>query len=494
MTTNETTIGVVPHAVTTAPPLAEVHAAHRERVRCHYNQAASAQSSWRSRAWFYHRHIEHSYQSMILPGSSVLEIGSGGGSLLASVKPGRGVGVDLSESMIDFARQQHPHLEFICGDFEEVDFNETFDYIIINGTLDEVDDIQMFLGKLQRVCSPTTRIIADNHNPIWAPILKLAETMGVKMPQPPQNWLPAYDLKNLFFVSGLDVIRTRYSLLLPFYVPLVSWLANRILAALWPFHNLCLTRFMVARHPMPPAPGHVTCSVVVTCRDERDNIEALIQRTALLGNDTELIFSEGHSKDGTRTEIQRCMAKYQHRNIRLVVQDGIGQGDAMRKGFGIATGDLILWLEADLTTPPEEILKLYTVLSEGKGEFVNGSRLVYPMPKGSMRTLNLWGNRFFGHLFTWLLEQQFRDTLCGLKGLTRKGYEKIVAERNYFGAFDPFGDFELLFGSGRCNLKIVEVPVHYRPRSYGETKISRFRDGLLLLRMSWLALWRLKLS
>lgn len=483
-----------PPTVTSAPPLAQVHAAHRERVRRHYNEAATAQSGWRSRAWYYHRHIERSYQSMILPGSSVLEIGCGGGNLLASVKPGRGVGVDLSESMIDLARQKHPHLIFICGDFEEVDFNEAFDYIIINGTLDEVDDIQMFLGKLRRVCSPTTRIIADNHNPIWASILKLAENLGVKMPQPPQNWLPAYDLKNLFFVSGLEVIRTRNSLLLPFYVPVVAWLANRILAAHWPFHYLCLTRFLVARYPLPPSPGHVTCSVVITCRDERENIEPLIQRTALLGNETELIFSEGHSKDGTRAEIQRCMAQYPHRNIRLVIQDGIGQGDAMRKGFSTATGDLILWLEADLTTPPEEILKLYAVLSEGKGEFVNGSRLVYPMPKGSMRTLNLWGNRFFGRLFTWLLEQQFRDTLCGLKGLTRTGYEKIVAERNYFGAFDPFGDFELLFGAGRCNLKIVEVPVHYRPRSYGETKISRFRDGLLLLRMSWLALWRLKLS
>jgi glycosyltransferase involved in cell wall biosynthesis len=313
------------------------------------------------------------------------------------------------------------------------------------------------------------------------------------MPELLQNWLPRTDLTNFFEISGFEVIRTHERLLVPVGIPVISWIANRVVAHVWPFGRLCLSRFLIARVPQPPAAGRVTCSVVITCRDERDNIEPLIQRTAILGGDTQIIFSEGHSTDGTREEIQRCMAAYPHRNIQLVIQDGIGQGDAMRKGFKHATGDLILWLEADLTTPPEEILKLYGVLAEGKGEFVNGSRLVYPMPGGSMRLLNLWGNRFFGRLFTWLLGQPFRDTLCGLKGLTRIGYMKIVAEKGYFGDFDPFGDFEILFGASKRNLKIVEVPVHYRPRVYGTTKISRFRDGWLLLRMSWLALWRLKL-
>ena len=429
---------------------------------------------------------------MVLPNSSVLEIGCGVGDLLAALEPQRGVGVDLSEKMVEIARRKYPHLEFVAGDFEELDCDGPFDYIIISGTLHMVDDIQLFLGKLRALCGPHTRIAVDTYNPAWRGILRLGERVGLKMPELLHNWLSTSDLKNFFALSGFDVIRTHQRLLWPIKTPLVSPLAN-VLAQLWPFRHLCLSRFLVARLPQPPAPGRVTCSVVITCRDERDNIEPLIQRTAVLGNDTEIIFSEGHSKDGTREEIQRCLGKYPHRNIRLVIQDGIGQGDAMRKGFKHATGDIILWLEADLSTPPEEILKLYILLAEGRGEFVNGSRLVYPMPKGSMRLLNLWGNRFFGRLFTWLIGQQSRDTLCGLKGLTRVGYEKIVAEQDYFGDFDPFGDFEILFGAAKRNLKIVEVPVHYRPRVYGTTKISRFRDGILLLRMSWLALWRLKL-
>jgi ubiquinone/menaquinone biosynthesis C-methylase UbiE len=466
-----------------APTLHEIHAEHSVQVRAHYDDIASKLEQFRRRNAYYHGEIDRYYQFLVLPGSSVLEIGCGTADTLAALRPARGVGIDLSEKMIAIARRRHPAFEFVSGDFELLDLEGTFDYIIVSGTLHVVDDIQLFLAKIAQLCGPTTRVIVDTYNPIWRSALGFAEKLGIKMPELLQNWLSKTDLRNLFEISGFDVIRTHDRLLVPVGIPVFFW----------PFSGLCLSRFLIARVPQPPAVGRVTCSVVITCRDELANIEPLIQRTAVLGSDAQIIFSEGHSKDGTREEIQRCMAAYPHRNIQLVIQDGIGQGDAMRKGFKHATGDLILWLEADLTTPPEEILKLYGVLAEGKGEFVNGSRLVYPMPTGSMRFLNLWGNRFFGRLFTWLLGQQFRDTLCGLKGLTRIGYEKIVAEKGYFGDFDPFGDFEILFGASKRNLRIVEVPVHYRPRVYGTTKISRFRDGLLLLRMSWLALWRLKL-
>ena len=474
--------------------LTQIHETHRARLREFHELLSETYPYWQQRNSYFQRDSQSYHQFAILPGSSVLEIGCRTGDLLASLKPSNALGIELSDKMIEVARRKHPHCEFMSGDFTELSIDETFDFIVISNSFALVDDVQLFLHELSKVCAPHTRIIVYTHNPKWQLILKLAEKLKLKQPDLLLNWFPTADLENLFRISGFDVIRTHYRLLLPIYIPVISTLLNRILAKLWPFRGLCLGRYTVARLPQPPClDREPSCSIVMTVRDERDNIEPLIQRTALLGDATELIFSEGHSTDGTKEEIERCIVAYPHRNIILVVQDGIGQGDAMRKGFARATGDIILWLEGDLTTPPEEITKLWTVLAEGKGEFVNGSRLVYPMPKGAMPFLNKYGNRFFGYLFTWLLEQPFRDTLCGLKGMTQLGYKQILSERGYFGDFDPFGDFEILFGAAKRNLKIIEVPVHYRPRAYGTTKIRRFKDGWLLLKMSWLALWRLKL-
>ena len=169
-----------------------------------------------------------------------------------------------------------------------------------------------------------------------------------------------------------------------------------------------------------------------------------------------------------------------------------GKGDAVRRGFDQASGDVLFILDADLTVDPEDLPKFLTALLEGKGELVIGSRLVYPMERQAMRFANLLGNKAFSRVFSWILEQRITDTLCGTKVLRRSDYLKIQANRAFFGDFDPFGDFDLIFGAAKLNLKIVEVPVRYRDRVYGTTKISRWRHGLLLCRMSWLGLRRLR--
>jgi glycosyltransferase involved in cell wall biosynthesis len=235
--------------------------------------------------------------------------------------------------------------------------------------------------------------------------------------------------------------------------------------------------------------------VIVPCRNEAGNIAQILERTPTLGRGTELIFVDGRSTDGTVERIQEAMARYQGpHTIRLLHQgEGVGKGDAVRKGFEAATGEVLLILDADVTVDPEALPKFYDAIADGHGEFINGSRLVYPMEQQAMRVLNLVGNKFFSLVFTWLLEQRLRDTLCGTKALLRRDYVKIKAGREYFGDFDPFGDFDLLFGAAKQNLKIVEVPVRYRDRIYGETKISRFQHGLLLLRMCWIAYKRFKL-
>jgi hypothetical protein len=102
------------------------------------------------------------------------------------------------------------------------------------------------------------------------------------------------------------------------------------------------------------------------------------------------------------------------------------------------------------------------------------------------------GNKFFSIVFSWLLGQSVKDTLCGTKVTWKSNYEAIAANRAYFGDFDPFGDFDLIFGAAKLNMKIVDLPIRYRERTYGTTNIQRWKHGWLLLQMVWFAARRLK--
>jgi glycosyltransferase involved in cell wall biosynthesis len=211
-----------------------------------------------------------------------------------------------------------------------------------------------------------------------------------------------------------------------------------------------------------------------------------------MGGGTELIFVEGNSSDDTFCAIEREIAKRPGYQAKLFKQPGKGKGDAVRMGFANATGELLMILDADLTVPPEDLPRFYEAWHSGRAEFVNGVRLVYPMEEKSMRFLNLVGNKFFSLAFSWLLSQPVKDTLCGTKVLGRKQYEMIASNRAYFGQIDPFGDFDLLFGAAKFNLKIVDMPIRYRERTYGETNIQRWKHGILLLRMVLLASRKIK--
>jgi len=234
-------------------------------------------------------------------------------------------------------------------------------------------------------------------------------------------------------------------------------------------------------------------TILIPCKNERDNIDPAIKRIPDFGKYQEIIFVDGHSTDGTQEEIHRIIKTHPDKDIKLILQDGRGKADAVRKGFSVATGDILMILDADLTVPPEDLPKFYMALAEDHGEFINGCRLVYSMEKQAMRFLNYFGNKFFSMMFTWILNQRFKDTLCGTKALFKKDYEKIQTNRNYFGDFDPFGDFDLIFGAVKLNLKVVEVPIRYRERTYGKTNISRFRHGWLLMKMTIFAYKKIKI-
>lgn len=463
------------------------------RIR-HWDEVARRQDRWEGLGKYYHRRLQEVYRFLVPPGGRVLEIGCGRGDLLAALEPKVGVGIDFSEETLTRARRRHPALHFTNTDAHEYEPKESFDTIILSDLVHDLWDVQTVLTHVAAVANPRTRIIINFYSRLWELPLALAERLGVALPNLRRNWLTVHDVANLLCLNGLEMMRQWPEILFPLPVPLLTGFCNRFLARLWPLRHLTLTNFVVAR-PRPAseaAPNDRRVSVVVPARNEAGNIENIIRRTPELGSGTELIFVEGHSTDDTYETIEKAIAAHPERCCKLLRQPGKGKGDAVRAAFDQASGDVLMILDADLTVPPETLPRFYEALRSGKGEFINGVRLVYPMEKRSMRFFNLVGNKFFSQAFTWLLGQPVKDSLCGTKVLYRRDYELLAANRGYFGDFDPFGDFDLLFGAAKLNLKIVDLPIRYRERTYGTTNIQRWKHGGLLLRMVLFAARRLK--
>jgi len=462
---------------------------------------------WRKRNSYYYNWLDRIYKFVVRPGSRVLHVGCECGDILAAVAPSYGVGVDEDPQAIALAKKRFPHLNFYTMDPHELHLDEKFDYVLICNSLGRWHDIQQVLERIHPSTTDSTRIVITYYNYLWEGILRLGSVIGVRRPHTYQNWLPPEDIGNLLRLTDFDVIRTTSYLMLPKRVPPLTTFCNYFLSLLPGFRLFNLVNLVIAR----PAAAAVrdedlSVSVIVPCRNERGNIKDIVTRIPQMGRQTEIIFVDGNSTDGTVEEVEHQIRQQPHRKIRLLHQgQGVGKGDAVRKGFAAAKGDVLVIQDADLTAPPEDLPKFFRVLRDGKGEFINGSRLVYPMEKQAMRFLNLLANKFFGALFSWLLGQRFRDTLCGTKMIRRKDYELIEANRSYFGqgealdgikpafgGFDPFGDFDLIFGAVKLNLKVAEVPVTYYARTYGRTNISRFKHGWLLLKMSWIAFKKIK--
>lgn len=476
----------------TEAPMSE----RKKRIRELADRLAPERDSWIRRNSYYYEQDYRYMQFLVPEGLRILDLGCGTGRLLAKLKPSYGVGVDMSPRMIDVAKQEHANLEFKVGDVEDAGFIDSlsgpFDVIVLSDTIGALDDCQATLAHLQRLCTPDTRIIAAYYSRLWNPILQVARALGLQMPVVEQNWLATEDIENVLELSDFEVVKREWRQLLPRHAFGLGTLINRYVAILPGIRRACLRNYVIARPRPRRSEEKLSASVVIPCRNERGNIEAAVRRLPAFGESIEIIFVEGHSRDGSLEEIHRVIKAYPERDIKVLVQEGIGKGDAVRKGFASARGEVLMILDADLTVPPEALPKFYDVIASGKGEFVNGTRLVYPMQAEAMRFLNLLANQMFSWLFSWLLNQRFTDTLCGTKVLRRRHYRQIEANRAYFGDFDPFGDFDLIFGAAKLNLKVVEIPVRYVAREYGETQISRFRHGWLLLRMVLFALRRLK--
>jgi ubiquinone/menaquinone biosynthesis C-methylase UbiE len=463
----------------------------------HFEVNGDELQQWRKFNAAYHEDDFKFMKFLIPPGKRVLELGCGQGDLLAALEPAYGVGVDFGSHTIAKANERHPHLYFVLGDVEDPttlnSIEGPFDYIVIADTIGMFEDIDATLRLIHHLCQPATRIIISYYSHLWEPILKLAELLGLRAKQPKINYIATADFLNLMDLADFEVITAEQRQLLPQHWFGLGPFINRFIAPLPGVRKLCLRTYLVGRPVRLFDNRKFSVSILIPCRNESGNIENAVRRMPRFGTSQEILFVEGNSSDNTFAECERVRDAYKETwNIKVLKQDGRGKGDAVRKGFAAASGDVLMILDADLTMPPEALPKFHAILESGKAEFVNGTRLVYPMEQQAMRPLNLIANRLFAYLFSYLVNTRLTDTLCGTKVMLRKDYEVLARERGYFGDFDPFGDFDLIFGAAKQNLKIVEIPIHYKARVFGETQISRFRDGWLLLKMVLFAYRKLK--
>jgi SAM-dependent methyltransferase len=468
----------------------------KQAILAHSEKYAASRSEVRRRAAFFHGEDEAYLRFLIPSGARVLEIGCGIGDTLAALQPSFGVGIDISPGMIDVARGRHPGLQFHIGDAEDpaaiAAIGETFDFILVHDTIGSLDDCQKFFAQLHPLCTRSTRLVVGYFSHLWQPVVKFAELTRQRIRYPLQNALAPADVAALARLADFDPVKSEQRVLLPVSLLGIGRFVNRFISVLPGFRFFALRHYTVCRS-LPQAHEVLrSATIVIPARNERGNIEPAVRRISSFCDDIEIIFVEGHSKDGTYEEIERVKAAFPEKDIKAMRQPGKGKADAVFAAYDIARGDVLMILDADLTMPPEQLPKFWDAISSGKGEFINGSRLVYPLEDDAMRFLNLIANKTFSYLFSWLLNQRYTDTLCGTKVMRRSDYYLLKNGKAYFGDFDPFGDFDLIFGASKLNLKTVDLPIRYAARTYGETQISRFRHGVMLLKMVVFAFFKIK--
>jgi len=461
---------------------AAVDIAEYDAIISFFDDFAEEEDTWIQKTSGYHLPLTGIATSFVPEGQRVLEVGCGRGDLLAQLRPSYGVGVDVSARMIETARRRHPDLTFVIARGEELELGETFDYIVLWDLVPYVYDIHAVFTAVVRHCHPRTRILISTYSNAWRPLLTGAARLGLRPMHPLRNWVAPRDLANLVDLAGLEVVTERKEVLAPTRSRTLARILNGLIAHMPMFRSLDMSHWLIAR-PAAVSNADLGVSVIIPCRNEAGSIADIVRRVPEMGRETELIFVENGSTDGTRACIEEQVAAAD-RPIVLIVREAAGKWSAVQAGFAAARHEVLMILDADLTVIPEDLPKFYEAIATGRGELINGSRLVYGMESGAMRFLNLVGNKLFAGIMSFVLGQYVKDTLCGTKVLLRDDWERIRQLRSQLGPDDPFGDYHLLLGAALLGLKVLNIPLRYGARTYGRSNMQRFSYGGTLARLA----------
>lgn len=445
-------------------------------IKEYFERVAPDWERWQKRNRFYHKTISNLLQGMIPPGSTVLELGSGVGDLLASLKPSSGMGFNVAPALTVRALQKHPQLEFYTIDVDSVSLPRPFEpqYIVMTNMLDYVHDVWDMMDSLKPAIREHTLLVISTNNPLWAPLLRLASKLGLRFPESPRNFITNKDICSVLHLQGFDIVEEGLTLPVPKRIPIIGTLINAIVPEVPVLRFVSSLQYIAARPRIPRPP--LSCSVVIPCHNEADNIQECLRRVPNFGAWTEIVVVDDGSTDETCQRVKEMMAT--DSRVRLVVlEKNQGKANAVRAGFQAANGDVLMILDADMAVTPEELAKFLTPLQEGTADFVNGTRLIYPMQGKAMRVANFLGNKGFCFLASKVIRQRVSDTLCGTKAFLKRDFVRMP-----LGGAERWGDFDLLFGAARLKLRILEIPVHYTERRARKSKMRVMIDG-------WYFLW-----
>lgn len=457
-------------------------------IKNHFNSIADEYDHWKDKSSYYYDFLKKTFSIYVPQNKKVLDLGCGTGDILAHLNPRDGLGIDMSSEMVKKARKKYKNIKFLTQDAQNLRVKDKFDYIIMADLIDHLPDISMALRSVKRVSKKNTKVVITTINPFWEPILDIAEKFKLKMPEGQHNWVPLEDLKNIVEINGFEVEESDYSLLIPKNIPVISDWVNDNLNKLGFIKKFGFVQYIVCKKKPTKKSKKLNCTVVIPALNEEGNIVECVKRVPRMGKGaTNIIVVDDGSTDQTSKKVE-ALAK-RRRNVTLLRHNkNRGKVWAVKTGFDHAKDGVIMILDADMTVPPEELVHFHELIENGTADFVNGTRMVYPMEDQAMRRLNLLGNKLFGYVFSWIIGRRITDTLCGTKALLKKDYKKIKM------GGEPWGDFDLLFGAGHLKLNIVEFPVHYKRRVAGESKMKTFRHGVLLLKMCFRGAYLLKLS
>ena len=437
-------------------------------TREYFERLAPRWEQWQKKNYFYHRAMRHLVGGMVPPGAQVLELGSETGEMLVSLRPGCGIGLNVAPAFTDRAREKYPQLEFYTVEVDSAKLPREFQpqYVVMTNMLDYVYDVWDMLEDLKALVSEQTLLVITTNNPLWAPLLRLASKLRLRIPDSPRNFITNKDICSVLNLQGYDIVEEGLTLPVPKRIPLLGALLNAVLPELPVLRFTSSIQYIAAR-PRLARPA-LSCSVVVPCHNEAENIAECVRRVPNMGAWTEIVVVDDGSTDGTAEKVKELMAE--DSRVRLIIlEKNQGKAGAVRAGFEAARGDVLMILDADMAVTPEELPKFLTPLQQGTADFVNGTRLIYPMQGRAMKMLNYLGNKAFCYLASWAIRQRVSDTLCGTKAFLKRDYLRMP-----LGGNERWGDFDLLFGAARLRLRILEIPVHYTERRAGASKMRAF--------------------
>lgn len=457
-----------------------------DEIRKHFDAIAKDYDYYKKKNGYYHTQIKKFYKQIIPEGSSVLEVGCATGDLLDYLKPSYGLGIDISRNMIEEAKRKHPGLDLVHGEISSIFARSDFDFIILSNLLDYIDDIYTFFVSLKRWMGEYTKLIINHNNPLWAPLIRIGAKFWLRTADAKRNFVTLRDACNLLEVLDFDISEKGFRLILPIYIPVVSHLVNKLFPRLYGINNFSSLQYIICRkRQLASKKKQLSCTVVIPCHNEEQNLVECVRRVSSPGSFTEIIIVDDGSIDNT-FQIAKQISEQDPRVRAIRLEKNLGKGNAVKVGFDNARGDVLIILDADMTVAPEDIPKFFNTIADGAAEFVNGTRMIYPMEKKAMKFLNFFGNKMFGVITSIILGQRNTDVLCGTKALLKRHYKYIKIEDC------KWGDFDLLYGAAKLKLKLVEMPVHYKKRVSGSSKMKAIKHGIGMIRSCFLMFWKLE--